>query len=185
MKPWIIALSSALCTTLIAGPAAAGSGDTYPGGGSTYDYAKVERVEPIVSVVRVSSPRRECWDEEVTRHPRRVARSDSYVPLVLGGIVGGVVGHQFGRGRGKDAMTVAGTLLGASIGRDVGHRPIRHGRYTELETRCRVSHEYHEEERVEGYRVTYQYHGHRFVERMPYDPGDRVRVRVAITPVEG
>jgi len=144
----------------------------------------VDSVEPIVSVVRVSSPRQECWDEEVTRHQRRVGRSDSYTPLVLGGIVGGVVGHQFGRGRGKDAMTVAGTLLGATIGRDVARRPVVHERYTEVETRCRVSHEYHEEERVEGYRVTYRYHGRRFVERMPYDPGDRVRVRVAITPVE-
>ena len=182
MKTWTIVIGSALCAALIASPAAAGVGKR--SNRPFYDYAKVERVEPIVSVVRVSSPHRECWDEEVTRYERRVGRSDSFTPLVLGGIVGGVVGHQFGHGRGKDAMTVAGTLLGASVGRDVARRRVVEEPYTDVERRCRVTHEYHEEERVEGYRVTYRYRGHRFVKRMPSDPGDRVKVRVSVLPID-
>jgi uncharacterized protein YcfJ len=45
---------------------------------------------------------------------------------------------------------------------------------------------YHDEwqERVDGYRVTYLYHGHRQVTEMPYRPGDRIRVRVDVSPAE-
>ena len=36
--------------------------------------------------------------------------------------------------------------------------------------------------RVAGYRVTCEYAGRQYVTRMPYDPGERIRVRVAVTP---
>jgi len=38
------------------------------------------------------------------------------------------------------------------------------------------------EERVEGYRVTYVYHGREYTTRMPYDPGQRVRVNIDVSP---
>ena len=45
---------------------------------------------------------------------------------------------------------------------------------------------YHDEwqERVDGYRVTYVYHGRRQVTQLPYRPGDRIRVRVDVSPAE-
>ena len=33
---------------------------------AAYDEAQVVDVEPIMRVIRVSTPRQECWDEEVS-----------------------------------------------------------------------------------------------------------------------
>jgi uncharacterized protein YcfJ len=45
---------------------------------------------------------------------------------------------------------------------------------------------YHDEyqERIDGYRVTYVYHGRRQVTELPYRPGERIRVRVDVSPAE-
>jgi uncharacterized protein YcfJ len=152
-----------------------------------YDYAKVTHVQPITRVVQVSTPHEVCWNERVhtVRHGRH-RRHRSYTPTVLGGVLGGVVGNQFGRGRGNTAMTVAGALLGASIGRDAAmdrdqYRPATTAYSTER--RCEVERVYHEEERVEGYRVTYRFRGRDYVTRTDTDPGNRIRVRVEVDPV--
>ena len=50
--------------------------------------------------------------------------------------------------------------------------------------RCDTRYSEHWEERVDGYRVTYVYNGHRQVSQMPYKPGDRIRVRVDVSPAE-
>ncbi len=36
--------------------------------------------------------------------------------------------------------------------------------------------------RIDGYRVTYEYNGIRQTTQLPYDPGDRIRVRVDVQP---
>ena len=41
------------------------------------------------------------------------------------------------------------------------------------------------EERIDGYEVTYAYAGREYVTRMPYDPGERLRVRGDVTPADG
>ena len=147
------------------------------------DYARVVRVEPLVTSVRVDTPRRECWDEPVTQYRRSGARGGSYTPLLLGGLVGGVVGNRFGKGGGNTLMTVAGALLGGSIGNDhQRHRPAYKQSYTTTEQRCRVTHEQHYEERVEGYQVDYVYDGKKYSTHMDQAPGDRIRVDVSVTP---
>ena len=154
-----------------------------------YEYARVTHVEPITRIVRINSPREVCWNErvrtvrEVDRH-----RHSSFTPTVLGGLLGGVVGNQFGGGRGKSALTVAGALLGASFGRDAGnrrHRPARSTRMTgyTTERRCEVEQVVHEEERIDGYRVGYRFHGRDYETRTDTYPGDRIRVRVEVDPV--
>ena len=149
-----------------------------------YDYAPVRRVEPIVRQVRVETPRRECWDETqyVASRPHI---SDPKVggPTLLGGVIGGVIGHQFGSGSGRDAATVAGAVIGAHVGYDSAARRTS---TTEERTvqRCAVRYEDDYEERIEGYRVTYEYNGREYSTRMPYDPGERIRVRVAVAPAE-
>lgn len=150
--------------------------------GSEYDYAPVTRVEPIVRQVRIETPRRECYDDvrRVEERPPQVAGR-----TLLGGIIGGVIGHQIGSGRGNTAATVAGAVIGAGIGHDSATRQYG-SRYTREERveRCDVRYEQEYEERIDGYRVTYEYNGREYTTRMPYDPGERIKVRVAVAPAE-
>jgi uncharacterized protein YcfJ len=48
--------------------------------------------------------------------------------------------------------------------------------------RCEVRYDETVEERIDGYRVTYEYNGRRQMTTLPYDPGDRIRVRVDVRP---
>jgi uncharacterized protein YcfJ len=154
-------------------------------GGSSTDWAEVVRVEAIRTTVRVATPRRECWQEEVPYRYSGYGGGHSYTPVIIGGIVGGVVGNQFGKGSGNTLATVAGALLGGSVGRDHARyygAHVRRGGYTTMETRCSVRNEYHEEERIDGYRVDYRYDERVYTTRMDHHPGDRIRVNVSVTP---
>jgi uncharacterized protein YcfJ len=149
--------------------------------GSDYDYAPVTRVEPIVRQVRIETPRRECYDDVRyvdERPPQTAGRA------LLGGIIGGVIGHQIGSGRGNDAATVAGAVIGAGIGADSARREYGSRTREERVERCNVRYEHEYEERIDGYRVTYEYNGREYTTRMPYDPGERIKVRVAVAPAE-
>lgn len=146
-----------------------------------YDDARVLEVDPIVRRVRVEVPREECWDEVRTAYPER-RHGEAAGPMILGGIIGGVIGSQVGSGRGRDAATVAGTLIGASIGHDTAARRASGPPEEYTVERCATRYETSYEERVEGYRVTYEYLGREYTTEMPYDPGDRIRVQVAVSP---
>jgi len=148
-----------------------------------YDYARVTSAEPIIRHVTVETPVRECWEEmQYYTVDRNAGRRGG--GTLLGAIIGGVVGHQIGSGRGNDAATVAGTLIGAAIGNESarkrhGGAVERHGRPVE---RCETRYQSHQEERIDGYRVTYRYNGQKYRTEMPYDPGERIKVRVDIRP---
>jgi uncharacterized protein YcfJ len=162
---------------------------------SDYDYARVVDVEPIVHRVRVSVPNRECWtetryedvsySERVQGAPRPRGAAGS---MILGGIIGAAIGNQIGSGDGRRAATVAGAVIGSAIGHDAADR--RNGRYERVVTesrpyeaeRCEVRYDERFEERIEGYHVTYVYNGITQTTRLPYDPGDRIRVRVDVHP---
>jgi uncharacterized protein YcfJ len=152
-----------------------------------YDYARVVDVDPIVTQVRTAVPRRDCYDE--------VQRSNGYAtssygrgsvaPTLIGGIIGGVLGSQIGHGHGRSAATVAGTLIGAGLGQAAGRNANNSGyQYEEPQERvvqrCSVSYDDQIEQRIDGYRVTYVYQGREYTTRMPYDPGDRVRIHVDV-----
>lgn len=148
-----------------------------------FDYARVISAEPIISFVQVNKPVRECY-EDVEYYRSREHVRGAGANTVVGAIVGGVIGHQFGSGRGNDAATVAGTLIGAAIANDSAHRrngyrTVRHSRPVQ---RCHTTMRSHQEERIDGYRVTYRYKGQTYRTRMPYDPGRELRVRVDIRP---
>jgi uncharacterized protein YcfJ len=166
--------------------------DPYDGG---YDYARVVDVQPLVTRVRVTTPQRECWDE--VRYDHRGYDNGGYGngPLprssaggaVLGAVIGGVLGHQIGSGRGRDAATAAGVVIGAAVG---SKQAERRGRYAAVPPReypvqrCETRYRESWEERTDGYRVTYVYNGRRQVTELPYRPGDRIRVRVDVSPAE-
>jgi len=160
-----------------------------PAANGVYDYARVLDVQPVIRYVTVDTPVRECWTE--TREYTVVNRPNTAGGTLVGALIGGVVGHQFGRGRGNDAATVAGTLIGAAVGNGVSKRRAwesgRYGRtvHSEPVQRCQTNYEKREEERIDGYRVTYVYNGQKYATRMPYDPGNRLRVRVDVRPTAG
>jgi len=145
---------------------------------AVYDYARVISAQPIVRYVTVRTPMRECWQDtgyyRAYDHPRRMARR-----TVAGAIIGGVVGHQFGRGHGKDAATIAGSLIGAAVAHGPAHRRVRYSRPVE---RCQTRYRNHQEQRIDGYSVLYRYKGQKYSTRMPYDPGNRIKVRIDIRP---
>lgn len=150
-----------------------------------YDYARVVHAEPIVRRVRVETPRRECWDE-VQYVEARPHVSDPAVGgrMLLGGIIGGVIGHQFGSGSGRDAATIAGAVIGSGVGYDAARRRMGVAAEERMVQRCATRYQAEYEERIDGYRVTYEYNGREFTTRLPYDPGSTMRVRVAVAPAE-
>jgi len=159
-----------------------------------YAWARVVYVEPLVRHVRVQTPRRQCYDDVEYQTYRAHDRYDRYdgrrgtaAPTIVGGLIGGLVGRQFGSGDGRDGATLVGTLVGSAIANDRAHRRNAQ-RYDYVETRgypverCHTSYVTHEEERVDGYRVTYEYDGQEYTTQTHRHPGDRIRVRVAVTP---
>jgi uncharacterized protein YcfJ len=186
LRSWITTSSSLAIASLIlvVSPAnASGNAHSYGKSKAVYDFAHVLSVEPVIRYVTVRTPVKECWDEVrtySTRHyqPGRAGKT------LFGAILGGVIGHQFGSGHGNDAATIAGALVGAGIASNAAkntphyytthhERPIR---------RCQTNYQSHEEERVDGYRVIYAYHGQKYATRTPYDPGKRIRIRVNVRP---
>ena len=184
-KPKLAALASA---AMLLGTSAAYADHNYPAGRNdraSYDYAQVVSAQPIVNYVTVTTPVRECWEETQYYTVDRYAGSKAGGTL-FGALIGSVIGHQIGSGSGNDAATVAGGLIGAAIGNNSARS--RHGQngveqHSRPVERCKTSYREHREERIDGYRVTYRYHGQKYVTEMPYDPGNKLRVRVDIRPV--
>jgi len=162
----------------------------YDDADAAYDYARVVDVQPLTTRVRVTTPQRACWDENrVDEHsngagplPRTAAGG-----AVLGALIGGVLGHQIGHGHGRDAATAAGVVVGAAVGSQQAQRRAAYAsapprQYTVQ--RCETRYQETWEERTDGYRVTYVYNGRRQVTEMPNRPGERIRVRVDVSPAE-
>jgi uncharacterized protein YcfJ len=136
------------------------------------DYARVVSVTPQVE--QFNQPRQDCRTEyaPVQRQQRSVGGS------IIGGLAGGILGNQVGGGTGRTVATAAGAIAGAIVGdrmensdTAVTEQPIR---------QCRMVD--HWESRTNGYAVTYEYRGQTHTSVMPYDPGERVRLRVSLTP---
>jgi uncharacterized protein YcfJ len=182
MKVLVSVVGLAVATAALATPPS-WSNSRHRGDG--YDYAQVVNVEPLVRHVRVERPQRECYDD--TRYVESQPQiSDPAVGgrTLLGGIIGGVIGHQIGHGSGRDFATIAGATIGAGVGYNTAARRIGTESHEETVRRCDVSYRHDYEERIDGYRVTYAYNGREYTTDMPYDPGDRIRVRVDVAPAE-
>lgn len=141
-----------------------------------YAWADVLRVDPVYESVRVEQPRQECYDQPVVRQDN----GGSTAGTVIGAIVGGALGHTVGKGDGRKAATVGGAVIGGAIGNRAG----RGGTYTDNQTVCRDVSAVRDDRRVVGYDVEYRFRGETYVSRLDYDPGERLRVRVSVTPAE-
>jgi uncharacterized protein YcfJ len=144
------------------------------------DYATVIQSTPVTRTIRVSQPRQQCWDQEVTRVER--GRSDPGATLV-GGLIGAAIGHHVGRHNGNRGVgTVAGAMIGGGIAREASRGRDRE--YVDVERRCEQVHDSYDEQRVVGYRVVYRYNGETYETQMAHDPGRKLRVRVTVEPLQ-
>jgi uncharacterized protein YcfJ len=161
--------------------------------GSDYDYARVTHVEPRYRQVRISVPRQECYSETHYVPDERFYGNERSAAggTILGGLIGAVLGHQIGHGPARGAGTVAGAIIGGAIGHDAalrsaggpdyGNYDDRGGRPVQRE-RCVTRYSDSVEQRIDGYRVSYRYNDRDYQTDLPYDPGERLRVRVTVSP---
>jgi uncharacterized protein YcfJ len=142
------------------------------------DFGRVTRVQPRVEQIRM--PRQECRTDyvQVPVEQQRGAGGG-----IVGGIVGGLLGNQVGSGHGRVAATAAGAIAGAMIGdrAENTHRP-QGGVQEQAVRQCRNVDAY--ESRTNGYDVTYEYRGQSYTTLMNRDPGNRVRLRVSVQPID-
>ena len=145
----------------------------------TYEYGTVVETTPIVKNIRVSTPREECWDEEV----RYRSRGDDGLSTILGAVIGGAIGNAVGhKKKNKQVGAVVGAVVGGSIGSSMAKKNGRTVR-SQTEEVCKVITEHHEEERIVGYRVRYRYNDETYTTRTDVDPGESIRLEVAVSPV--
>jgi uncharacterized protein YcfJ len=140
------------------------------------EYARVVSSTPQVE--QINTPRQECTTQYVqVQQPQQRSAGGA----ILGGIIGGVAGNQVGRGDGRAVATAAGAIAGAIIGDRVENNNSSGATVTEQPVRqCRTVD--HWESRTTGYLVTYEYRGHTYTSNMSYDPGEKVKVHVSLTP---
>lgn len=156
------------------------------GQAQSYGVARVLEAHPVYQTVEVPEGREVCFDEPVTYYePGRVPRN-AHTNEVLGLVVGGLLGNQIGSGSGRAAATVGGAMLGSAVARDANReRYYASGRRVVREERvCEWREDYRQERELTGYDVTYDYNGtigHTFTRR---EPGQTIRVRVAVEAVE-
>ena len=150
-------------------------------GSQIYAYGKVLDVKPIYREIRVSTPRKECWDEPVK--VSRPQRNDRAAGTLVGALIGGAIGHQIGKGRGNKAATALGTVIGAQMGHDANRGYDSYDSYTRYQEVCEVTERVNYQQVVDGYRVTYRYKGQQFRTRMPYDPGEKIKLKLSVEPV--
>jgi uncharacterized protein YcfJ len=171
-----------LSTALLAAPLSAAE----PGVPNViYDYATVLAADPIVKTFVVSTPREECWQEQVV-YDQADNKDNNAVGTVMGGVLGGALGNAVGHKKSnKRVGAVVGAVLGATLGNAIARsndKPDAGRRYAS-EERCRVYQDSHSEERVLGYEVRYRYQEQTFSTVMDKDPGEAIRVRLSISPL--
>jgi uncharacterized protein YcfJ len=133
------------------------------------------------------------------------------VATIAGGIVGAVLGSKVGGGSGTYAATAVGSMLGGMAGRGIYEQnqrnryvrgstvrvcdpvPVRDGssgypgNYSSNGSNGSYGGDTgygsgYGNGSSNAYDVTYEYNGRRYTRRMSYNPGDRLRVRVDVTP---
>jgi uncharacterized protein YcfJ len=193
MKPTsILAIGMMLCAGALFAQTQAHSAPGPRDENARYGWADVLRVDPVYE----ESPSDEqttlpqpCYEEQVpVRAPPPEDDSGKRAAGgVLGAIVGGLLGHQVGKGDGRKIAAVGGAAAGAVVGSNIAAHsdgdpndaPAQ--KYT-IERRCPGGDA--GKRRIAAYDVEYRYRGDVYTSRLDYDPGDRIRVKVHVTPAD-
>ncbi|WP_299940842.1 glycine zipper 2TM domain-containing protein [uncultured Microbulbifer sp.] len=145
-----------------------------------YDFAPVTEVIPIYTDIQVRTPRTQCREEQVAyREPVSPAGT------LVGGLIGAAIGNNLGgrrqgRYHHRGGATVAGAVVGALVGNQISRTsaPV----YYTTESRCGVVDEFTTRRELVGYDVRYRYNDRAYLTRTDHHPGDRIRVRVVVSP---
>lgn len=114
------------------------------------------------------------------------------VATVVGGVLGAVIGSQVGGGSARYATSAIGSMVGGIAGQRV-YENTQRNRYQQpvsiqvcdpvpVDGRGYSTGYGGNDSRVSGYDVTYEYGGRTYTTRTSYNPGNRIRVRVDVTP---
>lgn len=141
--------------------------------------ANVVSVSPVYQTV--NRPSQNCWTEYQQTTQAAPAPQHSIVGAIVGGVAGGLIGSRFGEGSGKVASAAAGAGVGAIAGDRVGAQSSG-GTVTTTTPVQRCQQVDHYEQVASGYDVVYEYNGQRFSTRLPYNPGNQLRVNVSVVP---
>jgi uncharacterized protein YcfJ len=147
--------------------------------GATYDQARVIDVQPEYGTMVSTVPREVCQEQRVQTG---AGGGQSPVPPLVGAALGGVAGNAVSN-KNQPVGAAIGAVLGGAIGYDIARRNAR-PQYVTYGTQevCTVVQDTHEEQRLTGYRVRYEYLGQRYSAVTPNPPGATVRVRVDVSP---
>jgi uncharacterized protein YcfJ len=137
----------------------------------SFGYAQVLRADEVVEIQRTRTTEERCDGAEYRQSGKTTGGT------VIGAIVGAALGNQVGDGDGRKAATVAGAVAGGVIGNNIARNRVEG-----QSGGCRLVEVQREAPVVVGYDVEYMYKGEKYVSRLPYDPGNRLRVRVSVMP---
>lgn len=144
------------------------------------DRARVQDVQPQYETVQV--PRQEC-SSQIVQEAQPVAVERGYGGAIIGGVAGGILGNQVGKGHGREAATAAGAVIGAIAGDRISNNQPQGYVSAPREVRsCRTVHDV--QQRLTGYRVTYEYRGQEYTTVTREQPGRTLPVRVSVTPLD-
>ena len=142
--------------------------------------------------------RNDGFNDPYGRTPQYGSNTGRTVATVVGGIAGAVLGSKVGGGSGSYAASAIGSMVGGMAGRQI-YEQTQRNRYGQRQGTVRVCDpepvgSYGASNYGNGgygtvrggnataYDVTYEYNGRQYTRRMDYHPGDRVRVRVDVSP---
>jgi uncharacterized protein YcfJ len=140
-----------------------------------FGWADVLRVDPVY--VQTSAPQQVCQNQTVVvQQPGNTAAGS-----IIGAVVGGVLGNSVGRGGGRALTTAVGAVAGGAVGGQVAAN--NGSQSAQTVTNCSMVNTPGQQQ-IAGYDVEYRYRGEVWESRMNYDPGERLRVRVSVTPAD-
>ncbi len=153
--------------------------------GARLDTAQVVTVKPIYQTVNVGHRRGQCWNKRARKpHPEPMDHANT--GIVTGRIISDAVGHQFAHNGCEKAAIIASFRPAASMDHDQKHsdHPGTHCPGYRFEKHGKIPHDCQSHDAIVGYRVKYRYRGWIYRTRMRNNPGDTIRVRVDLIPME-